>query len=128
MTEMSLQIGLLGPFRVCVDGERVDVPPRRLRDLLATLALSAGQSVSVDGLATVQSTNQPTAQLSAERLPEMGAVELIAPIALRKELIIQGEFERLGVDGMIERFQLPGLSISLAFNKTYIEIADAILA
>src|SRR3990170_2161205 len=52
MTEMSLQIGLLGPFRVCVDGERVDVPPRRLRDLLATLALSAGQSVSVDRLAT----------------------------------------------------------------------------
>ena len=52
MTEMSLQIGLLGPFRVCMDGERVDVPPRRLRDLLATLALSAGQSVSVDRLAT----------------------------------------------------------------------------
>ncbi len=52
MTEMSVQIGLLGPFRVCVDGERVDVPPRRLRDLLATLALSAGQSVSVDRLAT----------------------------------------------------------------------------
>jgi DNA-binding SARP family transcriptional activator/tetratricopeptide (TPR) repeat protein len=48
---MTLRVELLGPFRVSVRGEPLDVPAGRLRALLATLALSAGQPVSVDRLA-----------------------------------------------------------------------------
>jgi DNA-binding SARP family transcriptional activator len=49
---MMLRVELLGPFRVSVGGEPLDVPAGRLRALLATLALSGGQPVSVDRLAT----------------------------------------------------------------------------
>jgi DNA-binding SARP family transcriptional activator len=44
-------IGVLGPFEVSVDGRPVRLTARRLRALLAMLALSAGSAVSVERLA-----------------------------------------------------------------------------
>jgi DNA-binding response OmpR family regulator len=47
----KLQVGLLGPLEVSVDGQPVVVTARRLRTLLAVLAMSAGRTVPVDRLA-----------------------------------------------------------------------------
>jgi len=55
-----LEIGLLGPMRVSVDGRPLEVTGGRLRTLLALLAVAAGESVSTDRLA---------ASLWDERLP-----------------------------------------------------------
>jgi DNA-binding SARP family transcriptional activator/Flp pilus assembly protein TadD len=46
-----LTVGLLGPLEVSVDGRSVELTTGRLRTLLAVLAMSAGQAVSVDRLA-----------------------------------------------------------------------------
>lgn len=46
-----LAVGLLGPLEVSVDGRPVVLTAGRLRALLAVLAMSAGQAVSVDRLA-----------------------------------------------------------------------------
>jgi hypothetical protein len=48
----SLAVGVLGPLEVSVDGRPVAISAGRLRALLAALAVSAGQPVSVDRLAT----------------------------------------------------------------------------
>lgn len=45
-------VALLGPLQVCVAGRPVEVPAGRMRALLAVLAMSAGQMVSVDRLVT----------------------------------------------------------------------------
>jgi DNA-binding SARP family transcriptional activator len=45
-----LQIGLLGPFELGVDGRAVDLTSDRLRAILAALASSAGAPVSIDAL------------------------------------------------------------------------------
>lgn len=47
-----MRVGLLGPLQVSVDGRPVEVPAGRLPALLAVLAMSAGQTVSADRLAT----------------------------------------------------------------------------
>ncbi len=47
----QLQIGLLGPMELSIDGRCVELTAGRLRTLLAVLALTAGESVSVDRLA-----------------------------------------------------------------------------
>ena len=47
-----LHIGLLGPMRVVIDGDQVELTASRLRTLLAALAMAAGETVSVDRLAT----------------------------------------------------------------------------
>jgi DNA-binding SARP family transcriptional activator/Flp pilus assembly protein TadD len=46
----GIQVRMLGPLRVAVDGVEVEIRGRRPRTLLAVLALSAGQPVSVDAL------------------------------------------------------------------------------
>jgi DNA-binding SARP family transcriptional activator/tetratricopeptide (TPR) repeat protein len=46
-----VEVRLLGPFEVVVDGHPVDLTTGRLRTLLAVLAMSAGRSVSLDRLA-----------------------------------------------------------------------------
>jgi DNA-binding SARP family transcriptional activator/tetratricopeptide (TPR) repeat protein len=48
----GLRVELLGPLRVWLDGEPVELPAGRLPALLAVLAISPGQTVSVDRLAT----------------------------------------------------------------------------
>ena len=48
----GLEVGLLGPLRVWVAGRPVELPAGRLPALLAVLAMSAGQAVSVDRLGT----------------------------------------------------------------------------
>jgi DNA-binding SARP family transcriptional activator len=47
----GLEVRLLGPLEVSVNGRPVTLTARRLRTLLAVLAMSAGKSVSVDRLA-----------------------------------------------------------------------------
>jgi DNA-binding SARP family transcriptional activator len=47
----SVRVGLLGPFEVVVDGERIDLSQPQLRTLLAVLAMSTGRPVTVDRLA-----------------------------------------------------------------------------
>ncbi|GAA0941319.1 hypothetical protein Vau01_087270 [Virgisporangium aurantiacum] len=49
----AASIGVLGPLQVVVDGRPVALTARRLRTLLTALALSAGEPVSLDRLATV---------------------------------------------------------------------------
>lgn len=51
-TPGRLFVRLLGPFDVSVDGRPVALTAGRLRAVLAVLALSAGQTVSLDRLAT----------------------------------------------------------------------------
>ena len=46
------EIRLLGPFEVSESGRAVTLPGRKIRALLALLALSAGRTVSFDSLAT----------------------------------------------------------------------------
>ena len=46
-----LEIGLLGPLQVSIDHHLVPLTSGRLRTLLASLAMSAGDSVSIDRLA-----------------------------------------------------------------------------
>jgi DNA-binding SARP family transcriptional activator/tetratricopeptide (TPR) repeat protein len=46
----GIEVRLLGPFAVTVDGQPIEVSSGRLRSLLATLAMSAGKAVSVDRL------------------------------------------------------------------------------
>ncbi len=48
--ESAVEVRLLGAFAVSVDGHPVEISSGRLRSLLATLAMSAGQAVSVDRL------------------------------------------------------------------------------
>lgn len=61
MTTEPLRIRLLGPFEATVDGRQVRLSAGRLRALLAALALSAGEFVSVGRLAdAVWGDDQPT--------------------------------------------------------------------
>ncbi|NEA31243.1 tetratricopeptide repeat protein [Streptomyces sp. SID13031] len=46
----SLEVRLLGPFEVLVDGQQVAMPAGRLRALLAALAMRATEAVPTDGL------------------------------------------------------------------------------
>jgi DNA-binding SARP family transcriptional activator/tetratricopeptide (TPR) repeat protein len=55
----GMGVRLLGPLQVSVDGHPVELPAGRLRALLAVLALSAGQAVSVDRLATAVWGGEP---------------------------------------------------------------------
>jgi DNA-binding SARP family transcriptional activator len=48
---MTLEIGLLGPITVVMDGRTVALPAPRRRVVLAALALAAGRTVSTAGLA-----------------------------------------------------------------------------
>lgn len=48
----TLKVGLLGPLQVSLAGQPVELPAGRLPALVAVLAMSAGQTVSVDRLAT----------------------------------------------------------------------------
>lgn len=48
----GLEVELLRPLRVAVDGQPVVLPAGRPPALLAVLAMSAGQTVSADRLAT----------------------------------------------------------------------------
>src|SRR5688500_12369781 len=48
----QVEIGLLGPLRVVVDGQALALPGERLPVLLAVLALSAGQTVPAERIAT----------------------------------------------------------------------------
>jgi DNA-binding SARP family transcriptional activator/tetratricopeptide (TPR) repeat protein len=50
---MSLAVNVLGPLSVSVDGRPIPVTASRLRALLAALALSAGEEMSVDQLAGI---------------------------------------------------------------------------
>lgn len=47
-----LTVELLGPLRVSVAGQPVELPAGRLRVLLAVLAVSAGRTVPTDRLST----------------------------------------------------------------------------
>lgn len=57
-----LQVGLLGPFKVAVDGRPVNLTAGRQRALLAVLAMSAGRVVSLDRIAlALWGSRPPTA-------------------------------------------------------------------
>ncbi len=61
--DMSLTIDVLGPFAVSVRGRPVAVTASRLRALLAVLAMSAGEAVSVHRLAELVWGEQPPADI-----------------------------------------------------------------
>jgi DNA-binding SARP family transcriptional activator len=79
----GMAVGLLGPLQVSVGGRPIELPAGRLRALLAVLALSAGQPVSVDRLATAVWGGEPpgdpraNVQTNVKRLRRVLGTELI---------------------------------------------------
>jgi DNA-binding SARP family transcriptional activator len=79
-----LAVGLLGPLQVSVAGRPVELPGGRLPALLAVLALSAGQPVSVDRLATavwgegLSVDARANVQSNVRRLRRLLGAELVA--------------------------------------------------
>lgn len=65
--------------------------------------------------------------VQAEQLAEVGAVEILVPLARRKELIASGEFAREGAAGMAARFRIPPPYIEMAFRDSYIEIIESLI-
>jgi DNA-binding SARP family transcriptional activator/tetratricopeptide (TPR) repeat protein len=84
VTGTRLEVGLLGPLQVSVAGRPVELPAGRLPALLAVLALSAGQAVSVDRLATAVWGEDPSVdpranlQTNVRRLRRLLGAELVA--------------------------------------------------
>ena len=80
----AVEIEVLGPLRVSVAGHQVDLPGGRLPVLLAVLAMSAGQVVSVDRLATavwgaaVAVDVRPNVQSNVKRLRRLLGADVIA--------------------------------------------------
>jgi DNA-binding SARP family transcriptional activator len=78
-----MAVALLGPLQVSVNGRPVELPAGRLRPLLAVLALSAGQAVSVDRLAIAVWGEEPpgdaraNVQTNVKRLRRVLSGELI---------------------------------------------------
>jgi DNA-binding SARP family transcriptional activator/tetratricopeptide (TPR) repeat protein len=79
----AMAVGLLGLLQVSVNGRPVELPAGRLRALLAVLALSAGQTVSADRLATAVWGGEPpgdpraNVQTNVKRLRRVLGTELI---------------------------------------------------
>ena len=63
---MALELRLLGPLQALRDGEEVPLPGVKLRSVLATLALRAGEAVSVDRLADVLWSDAPPQTLMTQ--------------------------------------------------------------
>jgi DNA-binding SARP family transcriptional activator/tetratricopeptide (TPR) repeat protein len=80
----GLEVGLLGPLRVSVAGRPVELPAGRLPALLAVLAMSAGQAVSLDRLATavwgedLAVDARANLQTNVRRLRRLLGAELVA--------------------------------------------------
>src|SRR5215218_9213130 len=80
----GLEVGLLGPLQVSVAGRPVELPAGRLPALLAVLAMSAGQAVSVDRLATavwgedLAVDARANLQTNVRRLRRLLGAELVA--------------------------------------------------
>jgi DNA-binding SARP family transcriptional activator len=80
----GFEVGLLGPLRVWVAGRPLELPAGRLPALLAVLAMSAGEPVSVDRLATavwgegVSVDARANLQTNVRRLRRLLGAELIA--------------------------------------------------
>jgi DNA-binding SARP family transcriptional activator len=83
-SRMTLEVGLLGPLQVSVAGRPVELPTGRLPALLAVLAMSAGQTVSVDRLATavwgedLSVDARTNVQRNVRRLRRLLGAELVA--------------------------------------------------
>ena len=58
-----LTVDLLGPLRVTVAGQPVDLPAGHVRTLLAALAMSAGHPVATERLATAVWGTDPRGDL-----------------------------------------------------------------
>jgi DNA-binding SARP family transcriptional activator len=84
VTGTDVEVGLLGPLQVSVAGRPVELPAGRLPALLAVLALSAGQPVSVDRLATavwgedLSVDARANVQSNVRRLRRLLGAELVA--------------------------------------------------
>ena len=65
--------------------------------------------------------------IQAEKVAEAGAMELLVPLHIRKELLQTGEFERLGVAVIAERFRVPDPYIELVFRPAYMDIVSTVL-
>jgi hypothetical protein len=95
----GLAIGLLGQFRVSVDDRPVELPAGRLRALLAVLALSAGQPVTADRLATAVWDGEPpgnprgNVQTNVRRLRRVLADDLI--VTRREGYLLDVETDRV---------------------------------
>jgi DNA-binding SARP family transcriptional activator/tetratricopeptide (TPR) repeat protein len=80
----SLEVALLGPLRVSLAGRPVELPAGRLAALLAVLAMSAGQTVSVDRLAIavwgedLSVDARANLQTNVRRLRRLLGAELVA--------------------------------------------------
>jgi DNA-binding SARP family transcriptional activator/tetratricopeptide (TPR) repeat protein len=83
-SRVTLAVGLLGPLQVSVACRLVELPAGRLPALLAVLALSAGQPVSVDRLATavwgedLSVDARANVQTNVRRLRRLLGAELVA--------------------------------------------------
>jgi hypothetical protein len=116
----------------------LDIPERRFivaKELCHALDNTKGSHTASDDsvsdlitqLSLLSASTSFTAPLLAEKVAEFGAVELMIPLAIRKQLLVNGTFAAIGVDGMMTRFRMPSLYIEMAFREDYISIIEALL-
>lgn len=88
-------------------------------DLITDLALLSAESTPEDYIERLP--------IQAEKVAEAGAMELLVPLHIRQQLIISGEFEKIGISGIAERFRVPDPYIELVFRPAYMEIIRTVL-
>lgn len=82
-----MDVGILGPLRLTVDGDIIDVPPGRQRALLTALAMDAGRVVSADRLVEV---------VWGERLPANPTNALQGRVSQLRKLVGAGRVVQRG--------------------------------
>jgi DNA-binding SARP family transcriptional activator len=85
----GLEIRVLGPFEVYLDGRLVEVSSHRQRALLAALAMSAGQVVSIDRLADFVWARDPPKNVRGS----------LQTLVARLRTVIGSEWFETAVDG-----------------------------
>lgn len=83
-------------------------------------------------LALLSVATQPTDRINelpveAEKVAEAGAMELLVPLNIRRQLLESGEYERLGIEAVAARFRVPAPYVELVFRPSYMEIVSAVL-
>lgn len=115
---LPLRVELLGPLRVVVDGEVVDVPGLKRRAVLALLAASEGQAISVDEIYQSVWPDDP---------PDSGRRALHSHISrLRSHL--GAARDRLVRDGDSYRLHLEDAELDVAEARALVADAQALAA
>src|SRR3954447_15726816 len=78
-SQPHVEIRILGPLELFVDGRRADLPGGRAQIVLATLAQSAGQVVSVERLIDAAWGSEPPASVRTQLQALVAALRVALP-------------------------------------------------